>query len=71
MEPTYLTQEKLRDFFKELTGHRANIPTIKSAIANGLPHIRLGKRMYFSKESVLVWLKSQENKSQTYIKSRR
>jgi len=62
-----LTQERLRDLFKDITGSRATTDTVRSCIIAGLPYTVIGKRKYFNKDSVLEWLKKREHQSPTYI----
>ena len=62
-----LTQEKLRDLFKKLTGSRASTDTVKACVVAGLPYIEIRNRKLFNKETVLIWLKARETQSPFYI----
>ena len=62
-----LTQERLRDLFKDITGSRATTDMVRSCIIAGLPYIEIGKRKYFNRDSVLEWLKKREHQSSSFI----
>ena len=67
----YMNQEGLRDFFKELTGTRADTNTIRKCLLNGLPYVQIGQRKLFCRDSVLEWLKKGEVQSPTYTTLRK
>ena len=58
-----LTQEGLREWFKEVTGIKASTERIKACILDGMPYTQLGKRKLFNPSSVLAWLRSKEQEA--------
>jgi len=64
--PTLLTQEKLRDLFKVMTGTRASTVTVRHCMSRGMPYLVIGKRKLFNRDSVIAWLQGRENQSDTY-----